>query len=342
MPTIDPITAACHADPYPYYAELRAGPALLFDAHIGMWVASRREAIQAVLTNPHCRVRPQAEPVPRHIAGSAVGAVFAHLVRMNDGPRHAPLKRALQGVLANVDPCEIAAITGAVAAQLDTTDRGLTDWTFALPTCVLARLLGFEQVQLPQVAGWVADFVRCLPATATGEQIAAGEHAVRALLPRLESLSSGIQGLAAIHDHDTVAANLLGLLSQTHEATAGLIGNTIVALLAGAEEDGIAALVEQVSLSNPSVQNTRRFVWEPTTVAGIGLQRGDTVLLLLGSAAQESFGHGAHACPGQAIALTIATAAVQYWLANGPRALGWRYRASPNGRLPEFFNKELP
>ncbi|HSW20581.1 MAG TPA: cytochrome P450, partial [Ramlibacter sp.] len=49
------------------------------------------------------------------------------------------------------------------------------------------------------------------------------------------------------------------------------------------------------------------------------------------------FGHGPHACPGQALAQAIAAAG----LATRPTsATRWHYRPSVNGRMPVFDNQE--
>ncbi|MES2316527.1 MAG: cytochrome P450 [Pseudomonadota bacterium] len=122
--------------------------------------------------------------------------------------------------------------------------------------------------------------------------------------------------------------------------------------------------VREVARFDPPVQNTRRFVAQATTVAGVALQPGDTILLLLAAAGrddnanlqadvflleraerqQSGFGHGRHECPGQQLAFAIATGALQHLLALpealDPSALCWTYAPSVNARLPQFFLKE--
>ncbi|MNR47507.1 hypothetical protein D3C85_1666160 [compost metagenome] len=52
------------------------------------------------------------------------------------------------------------------------------------------------------------------------------------------------------------------------------------------------------------------------------------------------FGHGLHACPGQALACTLAAAGLEALLHSQRvpdlNALGWHYRPSVNGRIPVF------
>ncbi len=370
MEPINAIAAASHSDPYPYYRRLQAGPPLVFDDGLGLWIASRAAVIGEVMANAHCHVRPAAEAVPKAIAGSSAGAVFARLARMNEGEAHAQAKRAVGAALDAVDMALAAKRSVQLAHRTGLQDgAALTCWMRELPTFVVADLIGFPEADLAQLTRWTADFVRCLSPLSTPDQLASASIAAQALMGSLSRLledgqASGLARRAAQADwadRDALIANLLGLLSQTHEATAGLIGNCIVALLG---EDGTqlrlradprlaGEFVREVARHDPPVQNTRRFVAQDTSVAGVALQAGDTILLLLGAAGrdegaertQPGFGHGRHACPGRELAFLIASSAVQHLLALpaplDAKALGWTYAPSVNGRLPLFFNALL-
>jgi cytochrome P450 len=388
----NPVAAACHDNPYPYYSDLLKGPALVFDEQLKLWVASRTAVIHEVLGNPHCLVRPSAEPVPSAIAGSSAGAIFAHLVRMNEGnTAHARPRFALQQAFGSVDLAGVGINTRQLAEALAGTHGlpesfALTPWMFDLPTYVVANLLGFDQAELPQLAAWMADFVRCLSPLSTDEQLTAASAAARELLLRFRRLvqaatthESSLLGriraeaaLAGWENMDGILANLIGLLSQTHEAAAGLIGNCIVALLTQPQlQEGLRgdprlldAMVQEVARFDSPVQNTRRFVAHPTTIAGVSLEAGETILLLLAAAGRDEqsnrqpneflleradrrwfgFGHGRHACPGQSLAFAIAAAAIDSILAMpislSTEQIGWSYRPSANARLPVFATRE--
>jgi cytochrome P450 len=173
---------------------------------------------------------------------------------------------------------------------------------------------------------------------------------------------------AGWHDAQALLCNAIGLLSQTYEATAGLVGNSITALATRSglleamerEPGQLLQMVHEVSRYDPSIHNTRRFVAESTEVAGIPLQAGDVVLLVLAAAGRDpacnarpdefllerpdrevpGFGHGAHQCPGQALACVIAAAAVRALLVSGrlkdAASFSWAYRPSMNARIPVF------
>ena len=379
------LAAPSHPNPYPYYAALVAGPPLVFDAPRKLWIAASAAAAHAVLGNPACGVRPAAEPVPQAIAGSAAGEVFGRLVRMNDGTRHDAPKLALQRFLAALDLDRVGERTRLIAAKAMGDEAlcgaALSRWVFDVPVMAVADALGFAEAELPRVAGWTRDFVACLSPLSTPEQLAAAGDAAAALLARFSDIvkQSGANPDSAVarvqqeaqkaqwHDAAALLANLVGLLSQTCEATAGLVGNSLVALgtqpglaeTVGQDRQRLLQMVNEVSRHDPSIHNTRRFVAEATEVAGVSLQAGDVVLVVLAAAGRDplcnpqpehflldradrhvpGFGRGAHQCPGQALACNIAAAAVRVLQESGmrlPAPASWHYRPSMNARIPVF------
>lgn len=376
--TLDPVAAATHADPYPFYASLRNGPPLAWNEKLRLWVASRAEVIEEVLqAHGALRVRPAAEPVPSAIAGSPAGEVFGHLVRMNDGTAHEVQRPALQRALAGLDLNAVREAALQVARQVPQ-QQPLSDTLFSMPVRSVAHLLGFADEALPQVDLWTRDFVACLSPLSTASQLQGASTAAGELMARFEDLVAGTPPrrgtlLAAVMAESaapsrSLLANLVGLLSQTCDATAGLLGNSLIALLrepplrtAARTRDGLQAIVEETARHDPSVHNTRRFVATPVTIAGTPLAAGDTVLVLLASANRDpafnadpdsfvlvrakrrmlGFGHGMHACPGQALACTLAAAGLEALLQRAPdvdaqRLRGWHYRPSVAARVPVF------
>ncbi|HKQ92753.1 MAG TPA: cytochrome P450, partial [Blastocatellia bacterium] len=167
---------------------------------------------------------------------------------------------------------------------------------------------------------------------------------------------------------DAIVANGIGFLSQAYDATAGLIGATLLALASrpeirdqvGADPELLSPVIQEVLRYDSPVQNTRRFLAEDGIVAGEKMKAGDAILVILAAANRDpsvnpnperfdifrkerrifSFGVGAHACPGEALATTIAKAGVERLIASGVVLEGLNetitYRASANARIPIF------
>jgi cytochrome P450 len=358
----DPVAAATHADPYPYYATLREGPPLTWNDALRVWVASRADVVTQVLqAHGALRVRPAAEPVPRAILGSAAGEVFGHLVRMNDGAAHAAHRPALQRALAGLDLHAVREAALQVAQRVPQR-QPLSDTLFSMPVQSVAQLLGFADDALPQVDRWMRDFVACLSPLSTAGQLQDASAAAGALMTRFEALVAGAPPRHGTLLHGVLAdsatpshallANLVGLLSQTCDATAGLLGNSLVAVMrepslreAVRTRDGLQAVVEETARHDPSVQNTRRFAMEAVAIAGTTLAEGDAVLVLLASAQRDPLFNPDpdRFMPVRARRRTLAAAGLQALLARMPaadlaaqRLRGWRYRLSANARIPVF------
>jgi cytochrome P450 len=179
-------------------------------------------------------------------------------------------------------------------------------------------------------------------------------------------LLTRLAGEASRADKDLSVANGIGLLFQANEATAGLIGNTLLILstfpemraAVAADPSLIHPVVQEVLRYDSPIQNTRRFLARSGTVAGHEMKEGDGILVVLAAANRDpranlnpdrfeirrhdrrlfTFGVGAHACPGEALATTIAVAGVDQLLRAGVEPERFTatltYRPSANARVP--------
>lgn len=364
----NPVEAVVAADPYPYYASLVAERPFAFDPAVDAWVAAGAAQVDAVLRHPGLRVRPPAEPVPAGIVGSPAGEVFSSLVRMTDGTAQQRLKGILVGALGNVDEGAVRELTAVRARAV--AGAGITEIMFGVPARVVAALCGLEPDAETEAAKLIGDFVQCIPAGATpGQQRSAATAAgrLRELLrlparPAPDLLGELARGASAAGaPADAVLANAIGLLSQAYDATAGLIGNSLVALSRGfGGPGGTAAFVREVARYDAPVQNTRRFAAGPVRLGGADIETGQTILVLLAAANRDpaanadpdtfqtgrpeprvfTFGAAAHQCPGRRLAVTIASAVVDELLARGfgpgelPDEIS--YLPSANARIPRL------
>ncbi len=316
VPPHNPLEAVTHPDPYPYYADLVANRPLYRDETLGVWVASSAATVTAVLNSDLCKVRPTTQPVPASLVGSSAADIFRHLIRMNDGQKHNPMKGAVSRALQSVSTARIAE-EGRRAARLlaeelepQTHHARLADFAYRMPVYVIGGLLGIPQEQLPQTALWINDFARCMTAASTPEQVELGKRAAGPLLDLLHTVLSAQEAehsdsllirmvqearRANCLDRDVVVANAIGLLWQPYEATSGLIGNTLMALAGHphayaavlADPAALDAAIQEVLRYDPSIQNSSRYLADNGTVAGQEMKAGDSVLVVLAAANRD-------------------------------------------------------
>ena len=312
-------------DPYETYALLATQPGLhRIPDRPGWWLAAHPDATSALLESDACAVRPAAEPVPFGLVGTAAGAVFARLVRMRDDEPRNAMKAEIVRALASVPEAELTRIARAAASRVDLPLRVLFDLT----PYVLAELLGVPANEHREVARAAACFARALAPGAVVTDHEALEHAVL----DLERAVSCVRDARLAH---VDVANRVGLFFQGFDATAGLIGNAVLAIGRDRALSPRAA-VEWAAQHDPSIHTTRRFVRHDVTLAGERLRRGDSVLLLLAAdAATFAFGQGRHACPARAFATTVACAGVEALQEHG-RWTTTGYHASSNARIPRL------
>jgi cytochrome P450 len=124
-----------------------------------------------------------------------------------------------------------------------------------------------------------------------------------------------------------------------------------------ADPDLLPEVIAEVLRYDPPVQNTRRFLAQDLSLAGQTMPAGDAILVVLAAAGRDpsanpnpahfdifrkyrpawTFGAGPHACPGAALAVTIAAAGITQLLTSGadPEQLTTpaMYRPSQNLRI---------
>jgi hypothetical protein len=289
--------------------------------------------VAEVLLDPGCRVRPLAEPVPAVLAETAAGELFARLARTTDGAHHERARASALCALPTVNSATIERVVTRQAAEL-VGRTSLDHAVSAITVRVLAELL--EMRDLDAAYENTMALVRGFRPTATAGDVDAASAAANDLGTRLEPAA-------------------IGLLIQSAEATAALIGNSIVALMRhpallddAASPGGARAVVQRTLEHDPPVHNTRRFLAADHLVAGAPMKTGDLIVVVLAAThgSTQQFGSGRHACPGSPLAVMIAASAVA-WLAGAGRkvvagATFAGYRPSVNVRSPLFVTRDEP
>src|SRR5260221_4992612 len=213
----DPIAAVTHPDPYPYYRWLSAERPFALDQSLGMWVAASAEAVSEVLVDVRLHVRPAAEPIPRPFSGTAAGDVFGELARMNEGARHTDARKLVTTHLSEWNDARVAQIVKEVFPLLPTRHIDTVMWH--LPAFALARGFGVAGSDLFMATEWIRALAEAFAPGASAPQVEAGSEAAR----RLRAL------LLEARLPPAAVANCIGILTQAYEATAGLIGNALMA-----------------------------------------------------------------------------------------------------------------
>jgi cytochrome P450 len=379
----DPTAAVTHPDPYPFYAALVAERPLYFDDRVGSWVASSAHAVSAVLASELCGVRPAAEHVPSALRGSVAGDLFGKFVRTTDGESHQIRKAALARAIASIGESAVVSASEKCARLLLRSHSPPPEFAYELPTYVMAALLGTPDGDLALVNRLVQAFAGCLAAAADEVAVEHGSAAAvelkayfsNVLAEHAKSQPGGlyaaiVRELQAVgSENDGVAAaNAVGFIFQSRDATAGLIGNGLLALSTRcelrsrvtAERAPARSFVAEVARFDSPVQNTRRYVNRGGAILGRSFKPGDVVLVLLAAANRDpaanerpdefivdreerrtfTFGDGSHACPGAQFAMSIAADGIEATLRSGADvsdlARDVRYRPSPNVRIPIF------
>jgi cytochrome P450 len=352
------LAAATARDPYPSYAA-QVAEAPFAPAGPRRWIAAGARAVEHVLVARELGVAAARGAPAATVRDGSTAAFAARTIRRNDGELHATLRPFVDSHLA-VDARKTASVAGELARSLwaatpDPAARRIDALADSLPAAVIAYLFGLDPLDtaVHRAARLLA---RALAPDADEEAAALGAEAATYLCARVPG------------SRDDERMNAAALFSQAHDATAGLIGNTLLALGADAslanrvrtDRAALDAAVAETVRHDAPVQNTRRIVLSDVNVGGHALRMGDVVLVLLAAANRDpaandeparfaldrpdrrsfTFGAGAHVCPGEQLAVTVASAAVACVLdasVDLPQlARRVVYRPSVNVRVPRF------
>lgn len=298
----------------------------------GAWVVVGPRDVPAALAAPSLSVAPAGDPVR---AGQAA-QLLARMARFSDGHEHRERRELLVSMLPPV--AKLAKVVGArtnyyLRRRLATFD--LMPMARQLPAEVLALLLGLSPADAERAAaltGVLCDDVTpaLAPRQGTGS---VGDSAAEAL--------GGLLAAALGLDNQRVTA-AISILFQARDATAALIGTSV---LAGAGTDVSSSVphrVDEVLRREAPVQCTWRTARTATQVGDAVVPAGAGLWIFTATAEREAgvpatFGSGPHGCPGAAHAIAIARQVLTVLAAEGWRPVhGQRieFEPRPNLRVP--------
>lgn len=338
----DPLDPAFLSDPYPVYRRLRAqGPVLWHDS-LGSWVVTGYESCESILRDWNAF----ASDFRRVGAEEPEECVS---VQTLDPPEHRAVHRLLADAVRAQDAgCLAAEVYHAACQRLRELAARGGDFVadVAMPVSIEAtlRLLGVR----PDDGDRLVDLSTAVVASMNAGLRPDAEEAGRAARRELSALiarwprhpaDGGVVSYVAAHRNtaavaDSVIGNSLRvLLLAGINSAQRMLGLGLLTVLRDARAYGSladardvtpGAAHEFVRLDNPFQAQSRRCT-RPIELKGVHMSRGDTVVVLLGSANRDparftqpdsfmperrpnphlGFGRGTHACLGAPAALGL-------------------------------------
>ncbi len=305
------------ADPFPFYAQLRAMQPVYCAKYgkIDAWLVTRYDDVLAVLRDERF-VKNQ-----RNVGDGASFPIWTPPVfeplRENmldlDDPDHARLRTLVHKAFT---PRRMAEMHGQIQAIADGLLDAMTgkdevdlvrDFALPLPLTVIADLLGLPEADHGRFAAWSRALIRppsSLNMARTIPAVWQFMRYTRRLLrqrreqPRDDLLTALVQAEEGGDrmSEDEVLAMVFLLLVAGHETTVNLIASGTLALLQHPQElarlrdePGLIkpAIEELLRFTNPVETATERFAREDLEMAGTKIKQGDLVLAALASANRD-------------------------------------------------------
>ena len=317
-PPVDITTRHFKADPFPFYARLRAEEPV-YRAKLGRqdaWLVTRYDDVLALLKDerfskdPATRTGSQAKQQP-WMPG------FLKPLRRNmldlDDPDHARLRALVHKAFTPARVEQMQVRIQAICDQLinDVQSKGsmnlIADFALPLPLIVITELLGIPAADRQRFHRWTKAFLTtptplnmllALPSIAAFMRYLRALFAERRRKPTDDLLTALVQAEES-GDHmseDELLAMAFILITAGHETTVNLIGSGTLALLDYPEQ--LARLQDNPGLIRPAVeellrfsapveQATERYARAEVTIAGVAIPRGALTLAVLASANRD-------------------------------------------------------
>jgi cytochrome P450 len=361
-PLFNPLSPDVIRDPYPYFHRLRASEPM-HRSPLGFYVASRHADISFVLRDKRFGKDFAGRMTRRFgekVLEEPVYRTMRHWMLQQDPPHHARLRGLVTKAFTSRRVEDMRArIQEIVDQTLDhVTPRGsmdlIADFAFRLPVTVICEMLGIPEDHHKMFFSGARSNGRLLdPVPLTRAELDEANAASLALAEYFHGLFElrrrdpgddlTTQLVQAEEEgsklsNEELTANIMLLFGAGHETTVNLIGNGLLALhrnprqlrLLQSNPSFTAAAVDELLRYDSSVQVTARTALEAVIAGGVGIEKGETILCLLGAANRDpavyddpdrlditrhnvrpmSFGGGIHFCLGAQLARIEAEIAI--------------------------------
>jgi cytochrome P450 len=315
------------ADPYPFYAELRAQDPIHWDESLGFWVLTRYTDIASVYADTRFSraqgLRRGFERLPeaeRQIA-EPVYHSFSKTMFYSDPPYHTRLRGLVNNAFTpNAVEQMRPYIQQTVDVLLDAVQGkgemdAIREVAHPLPIMVIAQMLGLPAEERVRFKQWSDDLFAILGSVPHApELMERAAHSLAELTKYLTELSEArrrqpqadlLSALVGVVEkgerltQEELIANVTILLSAGHETTSNLIGNGLLALLRNPDQLQklrenpalISSAVEEMMRYDNPVQIAYRSAAEDVEIGGKWIRKGDLVnsILAAGNRDPERF-----------------------------------------------------
>ena len=309
------------ANPYPFYARLRAEAPVhqvrLPDKQ-SAWLVTRYDDVAALLRDERfVKDRSSAVTPEQSRKDPWMPALFKPLARNMldvDAPDHTRLRGLVHKAFTVRLIEEIRArIQGLTDSLLDAAERRgrmdlIRDFALPIPTTVISEMLGVPVEDRHKFHRWSRVIVassptgwrmlRAIPSAVAFLRYIRKLVKARRSVPRDDLVTALVQAedVGARLDEDELMSMVFLLLVAGHETTVNLIGNGTLALLN--HPDQMRRLQDDPALIKPAVEEllrfdgpletaTERYAREDAEVAGVTIPRGALVYAVLASANRD-------------------------------------------------------
>lgn len=348
------LTGSFFKDPYPIYAQIRE-KSPLFRLPNGMLLVTRYADVDAVLRDRrfiHDTARSIVERHGEHVMRHPVLQWITSVVANTNPPDHTRIRQLMVSAFSakrvEAMRARIQEIVDRLIEAVKPSGRMdvIADFAHSLPLIVICDLLGVPEADRAMFLDEPMDFARAADPTPMSKEVRDAQNlmitrvlAYFAELAERRRREPGDDLLTALvhaeeEDHilsdAEVVDNAAFLFAAGHETTANLIGNGLLALHRNPDQLALLksrpalmpAAVEELLRYDTPVQLTEREAAEDLEIAGHRVERGETVVPVMGAANRDpsafespdrlditrqgprnfSFGQGIHYCLGAQLA----------------------------------------
>lgn len=300
---------ALSESPYPLFRRLQAEEPVTWAPQLGMWLATRRDDVVAILDDP--------ETYTVRSPHSLLADTFGPMMLGEDGPAQQRLRRPFVPLFQprSLRPASAAFIERTANQLIDAiANAGEADLvkSFADPLALLAvtSALGVPVADLRRLRGWYDDFAAALgnyrrdaEVRRRGQVAAAAFGAeLHALLASLRAEPNDAPLSHIFHDpshdlnDDEIVSDIFVTIFGGLETTAAMFANTVWALLTHPEQLALVrenparwvpAAVEEALRWESPVQTCTRHLTRDVVLRGVAIPAGATLQCLIGAANRD-------------------------------------------------------